>query len=189
MATENKALAVPEPEPPAAPLPEVATAAIKGDGALSIAATKDQVGAFAVATGSSSEAFQAYALTHLLNILLVGKDGKGDITLDTNAALAMLSAIGPTNEMEAMLAAQMVATHHLAMRQLNKHAYTNQLRQHEAHGNLANKFLRTFTTQMEALSRLRRGGKQIIEHVHIGDGGQAVFADTINQGVGGRSER
>jgi len=49
---------------------------------------------------------------------------------------------------------------------------------------MANKFLRTFTTQMEALSRLRRGGKQIVEHVHINAGGQAVIAGTVNTGGG-----
>jgi hypothetical protein len=52
-------------------------------------------------------------------------------------------------------------------------------------GNLATKFSRTFTAQLEALDRHRRGGKQIVEHVHVNDGGQAVFANNVTTGSKG----
>jgi hypothetical protein len=45
-------------------------------------------------------------------------------------------------------------------------------------GNLAVKLLRTYTAQVEALAKLRRGGEQTVrvEHVHVHAGGQAVGA-------------
>jgi hypothetical protein len=48
-------------------------------------------------------------------------------------------------------------------------------------GNLANKFMRTFTAQAEALAKIRRGGEQVVKYVHVHEGGQAVVAGTINQ--------
>ena len=62
------------------------------------------------------------------------------------------------------------------------HAQTIVSRQ--LNGNLATKFSRTFVAQMEALSKHRRGGKQIVEHVHVNEGGQAVIANTVNTGGG-----
>jgi hypothetical protein len=52
------------------------------------------------------------------------------------------------------------------------------------YGNMATKLTRTFTTQMKALSDWRRGGEQVVRHVHVNEGGQAVVAETIN--IGGR---
>lgn len=153
-------------------------------GGLSLTLNLDKEAAYAAALGSTSADFQSYALTQLVNILLVARGDITDWTLDTNAALAMLSAIAPRDEMEAMLAAQMVATHHLGMREMVRHGYASGLPQCEAHGNMANKFLRTFTTQMEALGKLRRGGEQVVRHVHVNDGGQAVIAGTVNTGGG-----
>ena len=57
--------------------------------------------------------------------------------------------------------------------------------QYQAHGNLATKFARTFTAQMEALSKLRRGGEQVVRHIHVGSGAQAVIAETFNAGGSG----
>ena len=54
------------------------------------------------------------------------------------------------------------------------------------YGNLATKFLRTYTAQLEALAKLRRGGGQTVrvEHVHVYEGGQAVVGN-ITQTSGG----
>ena len=54
-------------------------------------------------------------------------------------------------------------------------------------GQLANKFMRTFTAQSEALAKLRRGGEQIVKYIHVHEGGQAVVAGTINQNRGSRN--
>ena len=74
-----------------------------------------------------------------------------------NAALAAVTGIGPRDEAEAMLAAQMVGVHWLAMdllRKANDRALLNDA------GNLAVKLLRTYTAQLEALKRYRSAGEQ-----------------------------
>src|SRR4051812_855420 len=49
-------------------------------------------------------------------------------------------------------------------------------------GNLAVKLLRTYTTQIEALAKLRRGGEQRvrIEHVHVHEGAQAIVGNVVS---------
>lgn len=47
------------------------------------------------------------------------------------------------------------------------------------------KLLGTSQRQMETLARMRRGGEQVVKHVHVDNrGGQAVIAENVNQGVG-----
>src|SRR4051794_37424122 len=83
-----------------------------------------------------------------------------------NAALAAVTGIAPRDEAEAMLAAQMVGVHWLAMdllRKANDRALLNDA------GNLAVKLLRTYTTQLEALKRYRSVGEQrvVVQHQHV----------------------
>ncbi len=49
-------------------------------------------------------------------------------------------------------------------------------------GSLATKLLRTYTAQIDALARLRRGGEQrvIVQHVYVNEGGQAIVGN-VNQ--------
>jgi hypothetical protein len=51
-------------------------------------------------------------------------------------------------------------------------------------GNLTNKFMRTYTMQVEALARKRRKGDQNIrvKHVHVYAGGQAVVGNVSHRG-------
>ena len=50
-------------------------------------------------------------------------------------------------------------------------------------GNLAVKLLRTYTAQIEALAKLRRGGEQTVrvELVHVHSGGQAIVGAVTHQ--------
>lgn len=159
--------------------PEVLKAELR-DGGLKLTSVPGQHAALKAAFGSDSWPFQNYAFTQVLNIMRVAQDGD-DLTADVNALFAMIAGIAPQSELEAMLAAQMVATHHLAMRQLSGLTHSEEIAHHEMYGNLGNKLLRTFTMQMEALAKLRRGGEQIVKYVHVHEGGQAVVAGTINQ--------
>lgn len=81
---------------------------------------------------------------------------------DLNAAVAAIAGVKPENEIEAMLVAQMAATHALAMKQLGHTRRAEILVQQDSHGSLAVKLLRTFTMQAEALSKLKRGGEQTV---------------------------
>ena len=76
---------------------------------------------------------------------------------------------------------QMIAANEAALRATSMVGKCDWFPQSMGFGNLANKFMRTFTAQTEALARLRRGGEQVVKYVHVHEGGQAVVAGTINQ--------
>jgi hypothetical protein len=86
-----------------------------------------------------------------------------------NAAVAAVTGIAPQDEAEAMLAAQMVGVHWIAMALLNKAGSTNDRGLLNDAGNMAVKLLRTYTTQLEALKRYRSAGEQrvVVQHQHV----------------------
>src|SRR3984957_5078226 len=96
--------------------------------------------------------------------------------LSMNAALAMIEAAAPKDEIEGALAVQMAATHIAAMAVLAKlDSGFGTERRIAAFGSAAARLMRTFATQVEVLRRLRNGGQQVVrvEHVHVNEGGQA----------------
>lgn len=101
-----------------------------------------------------------------------------------NAMLAMVDGCQPANEVEAMLLAQMAASHDLGMEMAWRSKQADMLPQLEAMGNLAVKLMRTFALQAEALAKLKRGGEQRVkvEHVHVHPGGQAIVGDVHTGG-------
>ncbi len=103
-----------------------------------------------------------------------------------NGALAAVEAAEPHNEIEAMLAVQMAASHELSLLLLGRLKEAKELIPFEANGNMAVKLLRTFTAQADALTKLRRGGEQTVrvEHVHVHEGGQAIVGN-VHPVVGG----
>lgn len=103
-----------------------------------------------------------------------------------NSMLAVLSGIAPSDELEAMLAAQMAITHDLAMDMAGRAKRSEYVQTLQDCGNLSVKLLRTFTLQVEALAKLRRGGVQkvTVEHVHVHAGGQAIVG-AVSTGGGG----
>ena len=139
------------------------------------------------ALGSRSEEWTRVGINHLITTTHpTSMTGVDEAKL--NAALAFMTDIAPRNTVEAALGMQMLATHETAMEMMRRARNADFLPQMEAYGNLATKLTRTFTTQMEALAKLRRGGEQTVKHVYVNEGGQAVFAGTINQGgVDGKS--
>lgn len=57
----------------------------------------------------------------------------------------------------------------------------------DRYANLAAKAQSQCRTTVETLARVKRGGKQTVTVVHVNDGGQAIVADTFNQGGPGGS--
>ena len=106
----------------------------------------------------------------------LSKEGSGN-TLMT--MFAELSGIEPKDQIEGMLAAQMIATHHATMDCFRIVAQNGQLDIINQMLCYANKLSRTFTMQMEALNRYRGKGQQkmTVEHVHINSGGQAIIGN------------
>jgi hypothetical protein len=83
---------------------------------------------------------------------------------------------------------RLAATHSLAMDMLGRARRAQTVEQLQAHGALATKLLRTFTSQTEAPAKIKRGGEQTVrvEHVHVYPGGQAIVGVmSTRKGEGG----
>jgi hypothetical protein len=94
-----------------------------------------------------------------------------------SATVAALDGIGPKDELEAMMAAQLIAAHNAAMECYRRAMIPDQHPEGRRENlNQANKLSRTFATTLEALNRHRGKGQQkmTVEHVHVHSGGQAV---------------
>jgi hypothetical protein len=102
-----------------------------------------------------------------------------------SAIVAALIGIGPKDELEGMMAAQLIAAHNAAMECYRRAMIAEQTFEGRRE-NLAqaNKLSRTFAALLEALNRHRGKGQQkvIVEHVHIHSGGQAVVGVVGTQG-------
>ena len=115
-----------------------------------------------------------------------------------NAALAVIDGVRPKDEIEAMLAAHMAVTNIVLLELVARtrgavagHRYEgNGIRRLDVLGNLTTKFMRTYTMQVEALTRKRRKGEQKIwvKHVHVYPGGQAIVGTVRHRGGRGTAK-
>ncbi len=130
------------------------------------------------ATGSDVEPLQ----NHLLNQALAGAwlpEGK-DNDDALMVKLAALQAIAPTDGLEGMLAAQMVATHEAAMECLRRAMISEQsFEGRDVNLKHGAKLMQIYTRQMEALAKHRGRGQQkiTVEHVNVHAGGQAIVGN------------
>jgi hypothetical protein len=94
-----------------------------------------------------------------------------------SAAVAGLIGIGPKDELEGMIAAQLLAAHNAAM-ECYRRAMLGEQTFEGRRENLsqANKLSRTYAVLIDALNRHRGKGQQkvTVEHVHVHSGGQAI---------------
>ncbi len=103
-----------------------------------------------------------------------------------NFMLAMVKGVGPKDQVEAMLAAQMAAVHMATMTFARRLAHVDNIPQQDAAERAFNKLARTFAAQMEALKRYRSRGEQkiVVEHVTVNEGGQAIVGNVAHGGRG-----
>ena len=96
-----------------------------------------------------------------------------------NFMLSIIASIGPRDQVEAMLAAQMAAVHMATMTFARRLTLGENIPQLDSAERAFNKLTRTFATQMESLKRYRTGGEQkvTVQHVSVGEGGQAIVGN------------
>jgi hypothetical protein len=164
--------------------------AVKADGdngALRISPPHSDDAGFATrlldAFGTKSPAFANRAMERLGTVMRP-KGTALPMQTEFNAALAAVDGIRPADEIEAMLALEMIATHETAMDMLMRAKHADLTPALQECGSLAVKLLRTYTAQVETLARLRRGGEQrvIVQHVNVNDGGQAIVGAVNHPG-------
>lgn len=100
-----------------------------------------------------------------------------DLEVRSKSVLATLRGIGPKDELEGLLAVQMVGVHHVAMAFLGLASPANHaVEASDRYLSRAIKLLRTFTAQMEALNRHRGNVSQqmVVGNVNVTEGGQAI---------------
>lgn len=96
-----------------------------------------------------------------------------------NQSMAMVVGVKPQDEVEAMLATQMTAIHNATMTHARRLAAADTYMESEIAEKALNKLARTFTTEVETLSKYRGKGQQTmtVEHVHVHEGGQAIVGN------------
>ena len=132
--------------------------------------------------GTDSADFMAGVLSQLANAVSPGKGADAEAI---NFALAVISGVEPKDELETMLAMQMVAVHLATMTFTRRLARVETLDQQHGSERALNKLARTFAMQLEALKRYRTGGEQkvVVQHVNVNEGGQAIVG-TVDRGRG-----
>jgi hypothetical protein len=144
---------------------------------------------FMSAFGTSEFYYAELMLNGILNAACDGSAKNPPSERHINQVLAAVTGIGAKDEIEGMLATQMVATHAAAITTLGLVKDSKTLIERDRHGSLAVKLLRTFALQVEALQRYRGKGQQkvTVEHVHVHAGGQAIVG-AITPGGGGKEK-
>lgn len=140
--------------------------------------------------GTTSRAFSEQSLMRIVAVLQERTEAATQVQI--NAALALLGAIAPRDELETVIGEQIVAAHVLSMGLMHQAKCSDTIPRMEAYTNMATKVSRTMAAHIDTLGKLRSGGKQTheVRYVYVngnavvGDGAQAVFGgiDTPNGG-------
>jgi hypothetical protein len=134
------------------------------------------------AMGTLSSDFALSMITQLANA--GSKGGKVD-ECALNFMLSVVTGIEARDQQEAMLAAQMAATHMQVMTFARRLTHVENIPQQDSAERAYNKLCRTFAAQIEALRRYRNGGEQTVrvEHVTVNQGGQAIVGNVTPGGA------
>jgi hypothetical protein len=140
--------------------------------------------------GSHSDEFNTVLANQAIQTLWTSNSDNDAVRKQRSAVLGALVGIGPGDELEGMLATQMIAAHNAAM-ECYRRAMIDEQTFEGRKENLsqANKLSRTYTTLLEALNRHRGKGQQkvTVEHVNVHSGGQAIVG-VVGPGGGVASE-
>jgi hypothetical protein len=146
-------------------------------------------GALKIIGGSQSDDWNNILANQAMQALWLKHSDEDSRSRQYSATVAALVGIGPKDEIEGMIAAQLLAAHHSAMECYRRAMLGEQTfggRQESL--NQANKLSRTLAALVEVLDRHRGKGQQkvTVEHVHVHSGGQAVVGLVETPGGGDR---
>jgi hypothetical protein len=141
--------------------------------------------------GSQSDHWNNVIGDQALQSLWIKHSDKEARDRQCGAAIAGLIGIGPKDEIEGMIAAQLIAAHNAAM-ECYRRAMIGEQTFEGRRENLAqaNKLSRTYAVLLDALNRHRGKGQQkvTVEHVHVHAGGRAVVGTVETPGGGDRKK-
>ncbi len=142
--------------------------------------------------GSQSDHFNSILANQASQALWLKNSSPDERGRQMSAAVAAMIGIAPKDELEGMIAAQLIAAHNAAM-ECYRRAMLGEQTFEGRRENLAqaNKLSRTYATLLEALNRQRGKGQQrvVVEHVNVHAGGQAVVGNVGAPPEGGVAHR
>jgi len=115
----------------------------------------------------------------LRQLVRASVNGRKPDAVNLSFMIAMVKSIKPRDSIEAMLVAQMVSVHVMAMRCAHHLASAEDIAQQDSAGRALGRLARTFPAQIEALNRYRNHGEPAItvQNVSVGDGGKAIVGN------------
>lgn len=137
--------------------------------------------------GSQSDTWNNLIVGQAVQTLWTKNSDKDERNRQYEGTISALIAISPQDEIEGMIATQLIAAHNAAMESYRRAMTGEQtLEGRRKNLNQANKLSRTYSTLLEALNRHRGKGQQkvTVEHVHVYQGGQAIVGNMAGQGGG-----
>ena len=137
--------------------------------------------------GSQSDHWNNILANQTVKTLWLGHSDEESRTQQYSATVAALIGIGPKDEIEGMIAAQLVAAHNAAMECYRRAMIRKQTFEgHRENLTQANKVSRTYAVLLDALNRHRGKGQQkvTVEHVHVHEGAQAIVGNVESRGEG-----
>jgi hypothetical protein len=127
--------------------------------------------------GSRSDDWNNALLNQCADALGIAHFAEEDRDRLCRATILGLAGINPKDELEGMIAAQLIAGHNAAMDCFRRATLPGQSFEGRRENlTQANKLSRTYAALLDALNRHRGKGQQkvTVEHVHVHSGGQAI---------------
>ena len=136
-------------------------------------------------SGSKSEHFTNTLVHQGYDALWLAHSQGDDRQAKIHAMVAAIKGAKPQDELEGMLAAQLVAAHSATMECYRRAMIQDQTFEGRKENlNQANKLSRSYATLLQALNHYRGKGvseqKVTVQHVHVSDGGQAIVGNVQN---------
>jgi hypothetical protein len=115
----------------------------------------------------------------LRQLVKASVSGENPDEVNLSFMISMVKSIKPRDSVEAMLVAQMVSVHVMAMRCAHHLANADDLAQHDSAARALGRLARTFPAQIEALNRYRSQGEPAVtvQNVKVEDGGNAIVGN------------
>jgi hypothetical protein len=151
---------------------------------------EDRMGRLKTIGGSQSDHWNNTLANQTIQALWVKNSDAAERDRQLSAVVAALIGIAPKDELESMMAAQLVAAHNAAMECYRRAMIGDQTFEGRRENlSQANKLSRTWAMLLDALNRHRGKGQQkvTVEHVHVHAGGQAMVGMVTPGGGQGHS--
>jgi hypothetical protein len=152
--------------------------------AISVDASDSHAGKLKCIGGSQSDPWNNIIANQSVKTLWVKHSDNEARDLQYQATVSALVGIGPKDEIEGIIAAQLIAAHNAAMECYRRAMLGEQTFEgHRENLNEANKLSRTYAVLLDALNRHRGKGQQkvTVEHVHVHAGCTAACRPALRR--------